>query len=470
MSRSTTDAGGIDMTVLRAIVFSTLLVSSAPLGAADANDGPRDLILMVADGCGFHHFTVSSMFAGTGARGQVVWEFPVQVAMSTWPHGGGYDPDLAWSDAAWLSRHPTDSAAAITAMTTGVKTHNTRLCVDARGVPLTPLVDLFERSGKATGVVATVMFSHATPAGFVISDPDRNAYERISRAMLTASPIDVIMGPGHPAYDNSGRPVTRPDYRFVGGEDTWRDLQLGRAFNDADGDGRDDPWTLVTDRAAVQALVDDAAPPSRLLVIPRVFETLQCYRDGDRLADPDVVPFIAGIPTLSEMSLAALNVLARDPDGFGVLLEGGAVDWASHARWPGRLVEEQREFDAAVATVVDWIDARRAWDRTLLVVTSDHECGCLCGPAGGDRLMPPPVDRGKGQLPEFRLCTGEHTHALVPLFARGAGAEDLGALAVREDPVRGRYLDIAELGTFLRELASSTIAAEERVTSPASSW
>ena len=85
------------------------------------------------------------------------------------------------------------SAAAITAMTTGVKTHNTRLCVDARGVPLTPLVDLFERSGKATGVVSSVEFAHATPAAFVAHNISRNNYEQIANEMLYDSACDVII-------------------------------------------------------------------------------------------------------------------------------------------------------------------------------------------------------------------------------------------------------------------------------------
>jgi alkaline phosphatase len=84
-------------------------------------------------------------------------------------------------------------------------------------------------------------------------------------------------------------------------------------------------------------------------------------------------------------------------------------------------------------------------------VTSDHECGYLCGPDDGHQIMPPPLDRGPGQLPAMSFRTGEHTNALVPLFARGAGAEDLLPLADQEDPVRGPYLDIAELGAFLQE-------------------
>jgi alkaline phosphatase len=34
-------------------------------------------------------------------------------------------------------------------------------------------------------------------------------------------------------------------------------------------------------------------------------------------------------PTLTDMTKAALNVLAKDPDGFWLMVEGGDIDWES---------------------------------------------------------------------------------------------------------------------------------------------
>jgi len=413
---------------------------------------PRDVILMIADGCGFAHAEAASHHATGQPRSQVYWTFPVALAMSTHPAGGSYDPERAWNDAGWLHERVTDSAAAITAMTTGVKTHNRRLAVGPDGEVLPTLAEAFERTGRATGVVSSVLITHATPAGFAVSHPDRNEYEAIGTKMLLGSTLDVIMGPGHPTYDNDGLLRRDPRYRFVGGERTWRAVLAGEVATDADGDGQADPWAVLETPAALAALRAQAAPPARVLAIPRVHETLQSKRGGDQQADAYAVPFTPGLPTLAELSLAALHVLEQDPDGFAVMIEGGAVDWAGHDRQPGRLIEEQHDFDAAVAAVVQWVDDRGAWDRTLLVVSSDHECGHVCGPDDGSAL-PPVRGRGAGAMPEFTIRSGQHTNALVPLFARGVGASALLELADGRDPVRGAYLDNTDLGAYLQRLA-----------------
>jgi hypothetical protein len=67
--------------------------------------------------------------------------------------------------------------------------------------------------------------------------------------------------------------------------------------------------------------------------------------------------------------------------------------------------------------------------------------------------MPAVPAAPKGVMPAATFRTGQHTHALVPFFARGVGAEAIGALADEEDPVRGAYLDSAELGRYLAGLA-----------------
>ena len=55
-----------------------------------------------------------------------------------------------------------------------------------------------------TGVITSVEFSHATPAGFVAHNVSRNNYAEIAEEMINSSATDVIMGCGHPWYDRSG--------------------------------------------------------------------------------------------------------------------------------------------------------------------------------------------------------------------------------------------------------------------------
>jgi alkaline phosphatase len=48
--------------------------------------------------------------------------------------------------------------------------------------------------------------------------------------------------------------------------------------------------------------------------------------------------------------------------------------------------------------------------------------------------------------------SGDHTNSLVPLFAKGVGANLLNKAADQHDLVRGRYLDNTELGRIQFDL------------------
>ena len=124
-----------------------------------------------------------------------------------------------------------------------------------------------------------------------------------------------------------------------------------------------DPWTLIERRTDFQQLAVGATP-QRLLGIPQVAKTLQQGRSGDPHARPYAVPLLKTVPTLTVMTRAALNVLDNDPDGFFLMIEGGAVDWASHDNQSGRMLEEQLDFDRTVAAVVRWVENHSSWDET----------------------------------------------------------------------------------------------------------
>ena len=165
------------------------------------------------------------------------------------------------------------------------------------------------------------------------------------------------------------------------------------------------------------------------------------------------------------MTLAALNVLSRDREGFLLMVEGGAVDWAAHDNQAGRMIEEQRDFDLTVEAVVEWVETHSRWKDTLVIVTSDHETGYLTGPdsgpvssgngTAGHVVWNPLTNRGTGQVPGLHWNIDSHTNSLVPFFARGAGSRRFEACADQKDPVRGPYLDNAEVGRVLLSLLQS---------------
>jgi alkaline phosphatase len=196
-----------------------------------------------------------------------------------------------------------------------------------------------------------------------------------------------------------------------------------------------------------------------VLGVARIYQTLQQQRSGDESAPPYAVPFITSVPTLTEMTMAALNVLDNDRDGFFLMVEGGAVDWAAHSNQTGRMLEEQIAFDETVAAVTEWVETHSSWRETLVIVTSDHETGYLTGPGsgplesgdleGGSSSWFPLVNRGRGVVPGLQWNIKGHTNSLVPFFARGSGSRWFEAEADKIDPVRGAYLDNTEIGRVL---------------------
>ncbi len=256
------------------------------------------------------------------------------------------------------------------------------------------------------------------------------------------------MGTGHPCYDADGvyNDCTN-NFRYVGGQNTWDDLIAGTAGGDADGDGVDDPWVLIQTRAEFQSLMSGPTP-KRVVGTAQVYQTLQQGRSGDSYADPFVVPLIDTVPTLEEMTKAALNILDDDPEGLFLMIEGGAVDWASHGNTSGRMIEEHIDFDNAVHAVVDWVQANSNWGETLLIVTGDHETGYLNGP-GSDPDWTSIVNYGAGVLPGMEWHSGNHTNSLLPLFAKGDAARMFHRFADQYDPVYGRYIDNSELAWVL---------------------
>jgi alkaline phosphatase len=82
----------------------------------------------------------------------------------------------------------------------------------------------------------------------------------------------------------------------------------------------------------------------------------------DRVADR------AGEPSLSEMTVRAIEILARNPKGFLLVVEGGKIDHAHHDGNAYRALAETIELSNAVRAALARVDPAE----TLVVVTADH--------------------------------------------------------------------------------------------------
>lgn len=420
-----------------------------------AGDVPQNVIFMIIDGCGFNHIAATSYYEYGKKGGQVYEKFPVKLAVSTYPAGGSYNPKKAQKDFDYVKEGSTDSAAAATALSTGVKTSIGAIGVDVSEKPVENVIEKCEKLGMATGVITSVPFCHATPAGFVAHCEGRYKYSRIAEEMISKSAAEVIFGCGHFLYDDDGKKLNgKTNSEFINSKELWDSIANGDVGADADGDGIADKWSLIQSRAEFVNLADGQTP-KRVLGIAEAASTLQVNRHGESKMPFDV-PFDQNVPTLAEMSSAALNVLDNDPDGFFIMIEGGAVDWTSHGNNSIRMIEEMIDFENAVKAVVEWVETKSSWDKTLVIITADHETGYLTG-QNKARLV---ANKGKGKMPAMEWQKTGHTNSLVGFFAKGAGAKSFIERAKNNDPVRGRYMDNTDIPKtifqFLEDRKSQT--------------
>lgn len=467
---------------------------------AETRARPRNVILMISDGQGFNGWLATDYYV----RGEAGAEPYMRARPNgTRPHVGAmatgslqvldangaptgrvedarsvrrmpYDPVDRWADFGSVGL-ATDSAAASTVLHTGRRTANGRLGLAWDGeTRLTSIAAIARKKGLAAGVVTSVQFAHATPAGAAAQVVGRNAYAEIAHQMLDGR-LDVVMGAGHPLFDDNGRPVAADEvsdsaYDWAGGRDYFERLLA---------DGRSPGGLAVIQTRADFERLAEAGPvrgagAGRLLGLAPIRQTLQFNRAAG--AAP-----VDTVPELSVMARGALNLLAGDPDGFFVMIEGGAVDWANHANNAERMIEEHAAFNRAVAEVIDWVETHSSWDETLLIVTADHETGMIWGPgawtdANGDRVWNAgdtfhdyvlPVNNGRGQAPGVLYGSGGHTSELVPLFALGAGSSLFEGLSLRDERARalwgeaygwdGGYVDNTAVFSVMNAIVAGTV-------------
>lgn len=472
----------------------------------DTGKAARHVIVMINDGAGWGTWDAAAYWQYGSRAGTPYAGFPVRYAMTTYPLNNedeptgddesqvnydekkawrtepDEDPQFAFKAYEYLDDDAADSAAAGTSLASGIKTYNNGINMDNRGRPVPFVTQVARAAGKATGVVTTVPFSHATPATFGAHALSRKHYHRIADQMLRSGDLGLIMGMGAPGFNVNGTACgqLRADESRKGCDDaheylsaaSWRALQAGEIVPQ----GHERPWTVIRDKAEFEAMAEGRlSHRGPLIGLPKVAGngTLQQGREG-RITGRDVgkpsgEAFVRTVPSLATMTRAALGHLQKDPDGFFMMVEGGATDWAAHTSdacagdnaWNkdynpgcksvqlGRLIEETADFNDAVAAVVDWVEQNSNWQETLLIVTTDHDNSMPMGPDAERVPFQPVENRGRGRMPGFSLrATGDHSNALVPLWAKGAGAEGFARRVRGHDPAYGRHVGLSD-GTYI---------------------
>jgi alkaline phosphatase len=357
-------------------VFVVLAGCSTRSDPAEA----KNTILVVGDGMGAAQREAIEL-ASAGAYGTLV--------MDSLPHAG-----LVGTNSATPGQPITDSAAAATAMASGVKTRNGSVGVDTRNVAVPTVVERAKDAGKSVGLVTTSSVTDATPAAFAAHVDDRSEQRRIAQQYLEESRPDVILG--------GGRKIWAP-----AGEEDSEDLTK-RA--------REQGYAYATDRPSL-----DSAISPKLLGLFAEGGMYEAAPEGGGGSYEPAVP-------LPEMTRKAIEVLSEDPEGFFLLVEEEAIDGMGHSGNGTLMLEAGRALDQTVEIAKDFAEEN---SETLLVVVGDHECCGLAverpekgGKAGPGEDGPFPVaDSDRRFL--LDNSTSGHTAVDVPLTATGPGAERL---------------------------------------------
>lgn len=439
----------------------------------------KNLILMIGDGMGVNSDVAGTYYRFGEKQAQQYHKFrfltsatfALTAADFDEDTETGYDADYFWGGldkANGINNRTTttDSAASGTALNWGKKTYNGRIGSDFNGKRIELIGDLAEKAGKSVGAVSSVQIANATPATVKAHQFVRGLLKEISREqILDQQGLTVLMGTGHPEFHNGkkiNQPAEKLDYNNVGGRVVWEALRADNGFAGVKF------IENKTDFDALAAATPDKANrvlPKRLVGIVQTVSSMppiDGYPDGDpknanflETIGPNADAEIAAIPTLSQMSVGALNMLSANENGFYLMIEGGAIDHANHANNLNRSVLEHTSFAKAIDSVIAWVEKYSSWDETLLIITADHETGQLWGTGTYDDANNnnrPDVDEkfngfqhiknnGKGIVPGGMYASNDHTNATVGLWIHGAGAESVDQFIRGKDPQAAEFYD-----------------------------
>lgn len=268
----------------------------------------------------------------------------------------------------------TDSGASATAIACGVKTFNSAIGVDADTIPVRTIMEMARDHGLKTGFVVTSSVVHATPAAFYAHVGSRGSYEEIAK-QLVSSRIDVFVGGGEKYFYNRNTDATN---------------------------------LLQTLRNRDYEVIRHIDPPGKFkfekISKARKIACFTSFEDPIRADDGRIY--------LADMALEAMEALKKRSDkGYFLMIEASQIDWASHANDQEWLSKEMKDFYNMLDVLTGNIDPA---SNTLLIITSDHETGYISL-------------KGK-RSPRIEFESKVHSSQMVPVFARGPGAEEFAGV------------------------------------------
>jgi alkaline phosphatase len=316
----------------------------------------RNVILFIGDGMGVSTVTAARIFDGQ-SRGGAGEENAL--SFEALPH-------VALVKTYNSNQQVPDSAGTSTALHSGIKTRAGVIgvgpqarrgdCAGALANAVPTIGELAERNGKATGIVTTSRITHATPAAVYAHSAERDweSDRFMSDDSRAQGCRDIAYQLAHFSVGDG------LDVVFGGGRQEF--------YGAARGGQRRDP------KADLIAAWLERAPTRRYISTHAELASLRANEQVLGLFAPSHLAYVAERPaaseqpTLTELTMAAIELLSRHPGGYFLMVEGGRIDHGHHDGKAGYALLETQEFSRAVQAALSRVDLAD----TLVLVTADH--------------------------------------------------------------------------------------------------
>lgn len=235
----------------------------------------------------------------------------------------------------------TDSAAAATALASGVKTFNGAIGVNSQHAPTTSMLDKARTLGYLTGVAVTSQVNHATPAAFVAHMDSREDYNNIADQYLDLRinkrpKVDLILGGGQEYFIRTDRNLIK-EFEALG-------------------------YSYASD---IKALAE-------LKKLPAIGLFSKVGMDSALGSEH---PFRLAEMTGKALTLLHTTALKNKPaTPFFLMLEASQIDWCGHANDIACAMGEMQDMAATMKIIKQFIDKN---PNTIFVATADHSTGGL---------------------------------------------------------------------------------------------
>jgi alkaline phosphatase len=324
--------GFLSATTTAGLLWSPSLAGCGSLEIrADEGEEARSVIFLVADGMNTGTWTLADYYLQHRSKQRTEWVQLYQQNAVT----------RALMETCSANSRVTDSAAAASAWSTGVRIDNGAINFAPDGSELEPIHRRVQQSGRSTGLVTTTRVTHATPAAFAANVKVRGEEDTIARQYLERE-VDVLLGGGEKNFSA----LTRAD-----------GIDLKQQYQAAG-------YQLLQSRDQLLNMGEERA--KRLLGL---FWPSHLPYSIDRNQQPEIAQ---QVPTLAEMMRRALSTLEQNRHGFLLQVEGGRVDHGGHGNDVGAIVHDQLAFDECIAVAREYTQQH---PETLVIVTTDHGCG-----------------------------------------------------------------------------------------------